>query len=85
MDWKSTIVVDRKSMQWKRTAQNMMFSVWYTTPNANNHVEVGNIKCKLKHYILTMVICGSYMFKFSVNKDMSKRVTMIEGQFQHIL
>ena len=25
-----------------------------------------------------MVICGSYMHKFSVNKDMKKKITMIK-------
>ena len=27
-----------------------------------------------------MVICGSYMFEFSVNKDMKERITMIKGE-----
>ena len=35
-------------------------------------MKVGNIKCKLKHKISTIVICGSYMFEFSVGKDMEK-------------
>ena len=30
-----------------------------------------------------MVICGSYMFWFSVSKDMMKK-TMIKGEFQYI-
>jgi len=29
-----------------------------------------------------MVLCGSYTFEFSVNKDMRK--TMIKEEFQHI-
>ena len=29
-----------------------------------------------------MVLCGSYMFEFSVSKDMKK--TMIKVEFQHI-
>jgi hypothetical protein len=29
-----------------------------------------------------MVICGSYMFEFSVSKDMKR--TMTEEEFQHI-
>jgi hypothetical protein len=36
-------------------------------------MKVSNIKCKLKHQISTMVICGSYMFEFSVSKDMKKK------------
>ena len=39
------------------------------TLNINNHVKVNNNKCKLKHYISTMVICGNYVLEFSVNKD----------------
>jgi hypothetical protein len=35
-------------------------------------MKVSNIKCKLKPQISTMVICGSYMFEFSVGKDMKK-------------
>ena len=32
-----------------------------------------------------MVICGSYMFEFSVSKDMKKiKITMIRGEFQDI-
>jgi len=33
-----------------------------------------------------MVICGSYMFEFSVNKDMNKKnkITMIKGEFWYI-
>ena len=31
-----------------------------------------------------MVICGSYMFEFSVSKDMKTKITMIKGGFQHI-
>ena len=33
-------------------------------------MKVSNIECKLKYYISTMVIYGSYMHEFSVNKDM---------------
>jgi hypothetical protein len=36
-------------------------------------MKVSNIKCKLKHQISTMGICGSYMFEFSISKDMKKR------------
>ena len=35
-------------------------------------MKVGNIKCKLKHQISTMVICRSYRFEFSISKDMEK-------------
>jgi hypothetical protein len=35
-------------------------------------MKVSNIKCKIKHYISTMVICGSYVHEFSVSKDMEK-------------
>jgi hypothetical protein len=35
-------------------------------------MKVSNIKCKLKHEISTMVICGGYIFEFSVDKDMKK-------------
>ena len=38
----------------------------------NHPIKVSNIKCKLKHRISTMVICGSYMFEFSVSMDMEK-------------
>jgi len=31
-----------------------------------------------------MVICGSYMFEFSVSKDMKKELAMIKGEYQHI-
>ena len=34
-----------------------------TTLNVNDLMKVRNIKCKLKHKISTMVICGSYMHK----------------------
>ena len=30
-----------------------------------------------------MIICGSYMFEISVNKDMKKK-TLKKGEFQHI-
>jgi hypothetical protein len=36
-------------------------------------MEVSNTKCKLKHKISTMVICESYMFEFSVSKDMKEK------------
>jgi hypothetical protein len=35
-------------------------------------MKVRNNNCKLKHYISSMVICGSYMFALSVSKDMKK-------------
>jgi hypothetical protein len=35
-------------------------------------MKVSNIKCKLKHQIPMMVICGSYIFEISVSKDMKK-------------
>ena len=35
-------------------------------------MKVSIIKCKLKHEISTMVICGNYMHEFSVRKDMKK-------------
>ena len=37
-------------------------------------MKVSNTKCKLKHRISTMVICGSYMHEFSVSKDMKKKI-----------
>jgi hypothetical protein len=43
------------------------------TLNVNNLMKVSNIKCKLKHYISTMVICGCYMFEFNVNKDTKEK------------
>ena len=46
--------------------------------------KVSNIKCKLKHQISIVVICGSYMLEFGVSKDMEKILTMIKGEFQHI-
>ena len=30
-----------------------------------------------------MVVCGSYMFEFSVSEGI-KKITMIKGEFQHI-
>ena len=42
------------------------------TLNVNNLMKVSNTKCKLKHWISTMVICGSYKFEFSVSKDTNK-------------
>jgi hypothetical protein len=42
------------------------------TLNITNPMKVSKIKCKLKHWISTMVICGSYMHKYSVSKDMKK-------------
>ena len=45
----------------------------------NNLVKVSNIKCKLKHQVSTMVICGSYVFEFSVSKDMKSMPHMKEG------
>ena len=39
------------------------------TLNINNPMKVSNIKSKFKHQISTLVICGSYMFEFSVTKD----------------
>ena len=32
-------------------------------------MKVSNIECKIKQFISTMVIRGSYMFEFSVSKD----------------
>ena len=32
-------------------------------------MKVSSLKCKLEHKISTMVICGSYLFEFSVSKD----------------
>ena len=31
-----------------------------------------------------MVPCGSYMFEFSVSKDMENQIAMIKGGFHHI-
>jgi hypothetical protein len=39
----------------------------------NNPMKVSSINCTFKHYISTMVICGSYMFEFSVSKDMKEK------------
>ena len=36
-------------------------------------MKISNIKCKLKHLISTIVICGSDMFELSVSKDMKKK------------
>ena len=50
-------------------------------------MKVSNVECKLKHYISTMVICESYMFEFSVGKDMEKRDIIREvavGKVAHI-
>ena len=44
------------------------------TLNINNPLKVSNINCKLKHQISTVVICGSYTFEFSVDKDMKKMI-----------
>ena len=44
------------------------------TLNINNPIKVRNIKYKLKHYISTMVIRGSYMFEFSICKEMKKYI-----------
>ena len=38
--------------------------------NTTDPMKVSNIECKLKYDISTMVIYGSYMYEFSVNKDM---------------
>ena len=35
-------------------------------------MKVSTNKCNLKHYISTMVICGSYMFEFGVSNDILK-------------
>ena len=45
-----------------------------TTLNITYLMKESNIKCKLKYYIATMVICGSYMHEFSVSKDMKKKI-----------
>ena len=43
------------------------------TLNINNPMKISDIKCKLKHKISTIVIlCGSYMFEFSVSKEMKR-------------
>ena len=41
-------------------------------------MKASNIKCKLEHQIKTTVMCGSYIFEFSVIKDMGKKLTMIK-------
>ena len=43
-----------------------------TTLNITNPIKVSNINGKLKHLISSMVICESYMHKFSVGKIMKK-------------
>ena len=61
----------------------MIFSVRYTKhehyTNYHYPMEVSNIKCKLRHYISSMIICESYKHKFSVSKDMKFFLTMIKG------
>ena len=47
-------------------------------------MKVSSIKCQLKQIISTMVIRGSYMFEFSVSKDMKNNIAGIKGEFQHI-
>jgi hypothetical protein len=42
-------------------------------------MKVSNIKCKLRHYLSTMVLCGSYVFEFSVGKDMGKKTLWKEN------
>jgi hypothetical protein len=37
-------------------------------------MKVSNITSELKHYISTMVTCGSYMHKFSVSKYMKNKI-----------
>ena len=51
----------------------------------DNHVEVSNIKWKLKHQFTPTVIRGSGMSEFSVSKDMDKYTIMVKGEFQDIL
>ena len=46
----------------------------FDTLNINNLMKVNNINFKLKHYISIEVIYRSYMFEFSVIKDMGKRI-----------
>ena len=49
-------------------------------------MKLSNIKCNLKHQISTMIICEGYMFELSVSKDMEKiKLTMVKGEFEHIL
>ena len=43
------------------------------TLNVNNPTKASNINHKLKHFISIMVICGSYMFEFSVSKYMKNK------------
>ena len=42
------------------------------TLTITNPMKVSNVKCKLKHQISTMVMCGSYMHKLNVRKDTKK-------------
>jgi hypothetical protein len=42
-------------------------------------MKVSNTICELKHHISTMVLCGSYMFRFSVSKDTNEIIYMIKG------
>ena len=46
------------------------------TLNITNPMKVNDIICKLKQEISTVVIisCGSYMFEFSVSKEMKKKI-----------
>ena len=57
--------------------------VVFDTLNFNNPMNVSNTTCKPNHQISTMMLCGCYMFEFSVSKDMIRRkLTMIKGGFR---
>ena len=38
-------------------------------------MKVSNIQCKLNTKYQIMVICGGYMFEYSVSKDMKKNTS----------
>ena len=42
-------------------------------------MKVGNIKCELKHWTSSTVICGSYMLGFSYSKDMQSMLRIMGG------
>ena len=47
-------------------------------------MKVSDIQCKLKHWLSTIIVCGSQMFEFGVSGNMNNKLTMIQGEFQHV-
>ena len=62
-------------LQWSR-AFNLVCEV---ALNVNNPMKVCNNYYKLNNYITTMLICGTYMFEFSVSKDMKSMLHKKRG------